>query len=189
MYIYIYEGYDKKSNVFTTERLIFDAMSQYIAEENVQIDSSWDFEIIRSENGKPYFKNAPFHFSVSHSGMLFICAISKDNIGIDIEVQRNIEYEKLANRFFNEIDSHYVALWGQEGYYQLWVVKEAIIKYMDGKLAHGLKDICVTNDGNMLDKIKIEKEEVYIGLIELIPEIKCAYATNGGDEICIRTLN
>ena len=56
----------------------------YAAEEAMPLPQT--LCIAKGEYGKPYFENAPWlHFSVSHSGGLWVCALCRCDVGIDIE--------------------------------------------------------------------------------------------------------
>lgn len=61
-----------------------------------------ELEFDVDENGKPYVKNAPFHFSLSHSGDYAVCAISDSPVGVDIEQERELT-EKFKKRFAETI--------------------------------------------------------------------------------------
>ena len=47
------------------------------------------------KKGKPYLVNKAFYFNVSHSGEYVVCAVSDEEVGIDIEY-------KNASRIFND---------------------------------------------------------------------------------------
>ena len=49
--------------------------------------------------GKPYFENAPLHFNISHSGNYVIAAVSKYEIGIDIQRVR-ADKHRIAEKNF-----------------------------------------------------------------------------------------
>lgn len=87
-------------------------------------------EIAIGERGKPYFKNSPWHFSISHTQRHAFCALSKRPIGIDAEeIDRNINL-KLAEKIlspgekaqFDAAEDKRLAL------LKFWVLKEAAAK-------------------------------------------------------------
>jgi 4'-phosphopantetheinyl transferase len=86
-------------------------------------------EIERTENGKPFAKGIPLHFSISHSGDLLCCALSRFPIGIDIELRREIRPD-LARRLCAEGENSTDLL-------ALWTAKEAYFKW----LGTGIKDL------------------------------------------------
>ena len=51
------------------------------------LPSDWRLE--REAHGKPHFPEAPMiHFSISHSGGFWVCAISGQTVGVDIQERR-----------------------------------------------------------------------------------------------------
>ena len=82
------------------------------------------------ERGKPYFVDAPWHFSISHTPRHAFCALSERPIGIDAEeTDREINL-KLAEKIlspsekaeFDEAEDKRLAL------LTFWVLKEAAAK-------------------------------------------------------------
>ena len=88
-------------------------------------------DIIRTEGGKPYFKDCPDrHFNLSHSGDLAMCALSDAPVGVDIEVIRPRKEGLPWYTFKGEDYERYLALGGDwEAFYTLWTEVESVIKY------------------------------------------------------------
>ena len=61
-------------------------------------------EILVDEYGKPRIKDSDFHFNLSHSKSLALCAISKNAIGCDVEKVREVDL-KIAKRYFCKEES------------------------------------------------------------------------------------
>ena len=57
-----------------------------------------DYELKRTELGKPYIECHPVHFNLSHSGGVAVLAVSDDAVGVDVEPMRDIRPE-VAKRF------------------------------------------------------------------------------------------
>jgi len=79
-------------------------------------------------NGKPYLKEYPFYFNLSHSGDYVLCAVSSQEIGVDIQQHRAGGMERLAQRFFSaeEVRAMENRGEGKEAFfYRLWARKEA----------------------------------------------------------------
>jgi 4'-phosphopantetheinyl transferase len=98
-----------------------------------KIKSPFDFEICREKNGKPYIKNHPFFYNISHSGDYVFCAVSDSEIGADIQKRTDTDYIKLAERFFSEEEKAAVKSLEDTGqrkelFYRLWCRKEAFGK-------------------------------------------------------------
>jgi 4'-phosphopantetheinyl transferase len=181
MYLFLYEGENKNTDV-----LVRHAYEMY-ADENGR-DIPDEIMIGRTENGKPYFENIPdVHFSVSHTGMMWVCLMADFNVGIDIQEQRPVKSKAIADRYFGPAEEHYVALWGDEGFTDLWVRKEAAVKFEGTTLARGIGTE-VAYDGDLLPAIKIGGADVVLEGVDMGPYVKCAYAAEKKEDICIRML-
>jgi len=92
-----------------------------------------NIELVRNESGKPYVKDSPIHFNISHAGDFVVCAFSEREIGIDIEQKKEVDL-KIAQRFFCE--QEYESLLAQKScdqlayFYSLWTLKESYIKWL-----------------------------------------------------------
>ena len=81
--------------------------------------------------GKPYLKNAAWHFSVSYTYGVCLIALSDDEIGADIERLRAAK-PHVASRCFTDSENRYLlqdmTLFDKR-FYELWTQKEAYLKY------------------------------------------------------------
>ena len=59
-----------------------------------------DEKVLRSETGKPFFKNLNVCFSISHSENVWACIIGPYNCGLDVQFIRPCNFNKIAGRFF-----------------------------------------------------------------------------------------
>lgn len=80
--------------------------------------------------GKPYFKELPLFFSLSHSGEYVLCAVSRREVGADIQRLTSVNELKLANRFFSEPERRILercesALERRRLFFGFWARKEA----------------------------------------------------------------
>lgn len=100
-----------------------------------------------TEFGKPYIKELPIHFNISHSGNWIVVAIDDAPIGIDIEVLRPIDL-CIHKRLCTESDMQY--LFGDKvffdntndpdtirRFFEIWTAKEAYFK----KIGTGITDL------------------------------------------------
>lgn len=102
-------------------------------------------EMARREKGKPYFPGLPhIHFSLSHSGDLSLCAVSRLETGCDIELVRPRKESFPAYvlgggelRWFESRGSRW------EDLYALWTLKEARAKCTGQGLVPPVRDIAV----------------------------------------------
>lgn len=73
------------------------------------------------EGKKPYIKDCNYKFSFSHSKTYACCAISKTNVGVDLEVKRDLSKSFLKKYGFLEDEQEKALIkWNQfESYYKL----------------------------------------------------------------------
>lgn len=80
--------------------------------------------------GKPFLKNFPYYFNVSHSGEYIFCVISEHEVGVDIQQEKPLQDDRIARRFFSEEEKQALAACKspqerQKLFYRLWACKEA----------------------------------------------------------------
>ena len=92
MYLFIYEGFSGgPDRSIRTEELVLRATVAYAEEMDIALEGmSWEIE--RTEKGKPYFKELPLSFSVSHTNNLWVCLISDCADPVGVDVQKKKEY-------------------------------------------------------------------------------------------------
>ncbi len=87
-------------------------------------------EIVTEERGKPYFKDSPYHFSISHTKEMAFCVLSESPVGIDAEcLDRRIKMS-LAEKILSpgEYAQYERAEDKQKALLTFWVLKEALGK-------------------------------------------------------------
>lgn len=108
------------------------------------------FQIVRNKQGKPTAwtddnEPHPIQFNITHSGDLFFIAFIRDHhIGIDVERRATKRpWSALAKRFFAEPEFeqlHQTPSAEQEDFfYELWTLKEALIKCLGISIFTGLE--------------------------------------------------
>ncbi len=101
-----------------------------------------DFEIVISQNGKPYIKNNPVYFSISHCKNGYVCAISETEIGADIQdiiLPGKAMIKKVCS------DTEKWAEAGSAEFTRLWTFKESVIK-MKGETIGSYKDYVFSDE-------------------------------------------
>lgn len=132
MELYIIENYkerypDLKGSALTDE-LIKECLEAYGIQSR---------QVLRTPNGKPYVDQV--HLSVSHSGEYFICIIADKPVGIDIQEKRQSNTDKIAERYFTEMEKTYIEEHGEDGFFMLWCRKEAYSKLTGNGIAELIK--------------------------------------------------
>ncbi len=93
--------------------------------------------IVYNAYGKPFLKNKPFYFNMSHCLSYSILAISSKEIGVDIEkitMRKNV-----LERICNEGEKQRIQT--AEDFTKVWVKKESYVKYLGIGLSYGLKNV------------------------------------------------
>lgn len=86
--------------------------------------------IRRTDRGKPYFENSPYHFSISHTPKHAFCVLARENVAVDAEeLDRNINL-KLADKILSPSEKvrFDAAADKRRALLTLWVLKEAAAK-------------------------------------------------------------
>lgn len=87
--------------------------------------------VCKTEDRKPYLEGVQdFHFNLSHSGSLAVCAVSFLPVGCDVQKITDVKLE-LARRFAPEEYEKIAALTGDEArdmLFRFWTAKESYIK-------------------------------------------------------------
>ncbi|HET9483080.1 MAG TPA: 4'-phosphopantetheinyl transferase superfamily protein [Xanthomonadales bacterium] len=149
-------------------------------------------ELAREPGGRPYvaFPPAAIAFSVAHSGVNLVLALSATRIGVDIEHRRKRPYGELAARAFVDSERAWVA--AQEdrigAFLRLWTAKEAVLKAAGVGIAGGLASVVVAARADRLmlraapaelgprehwQLAEIESETGFPGCIACDAQVRC----------------
>ncbi len=123
--------------------------------------------------GRPFFQNSSVNISISHSSDIWLCVLCKSKAGIDIERIADREYLRIADRFFAPAEQQFVRNAGMDGFFKLWVRKEAYVKYLGQGISYGLGNFSLS-DGITL---KDEYEGVLFREIDFGNDFRCAICT------------
>lgn len=111
------------------------------------------------EGGKPYFRELPLFFSLSHSGRYILCAVSGQEVGADIQEKRLPVKQAVVNRYFADRERESFRMLcrkygpGEEAaaspecadwFYRMWCRKEAWGKLTGQGVAAVLGQDCET---------------------------------------------
>ena len=105
------------------------------------------YSIVRPQGGKPYVeKRKGIFFNVSHSGDYVVCAVSDQDLGVDIE-RRGKARLGVARRFFHPEELACLERLPEDGrdrrFFDYWSVKEAFLKYVGTGVARPLNSFRV----------------------------------------------
>ena len=179
MYLYVYEGFhggaDRQQK---TEELIVRAAKCFAAEKNLEFGNlSW--EICRADKGKPYFKESPVDFSVSHTDDLWVCLMSdrQQPLGVDIQGMKTARQARVAERYFTGDEKEYLRANGPDAFFEIWTRKEAYAKYTGKGITKELAEISTINN----KAVKFIDFDIRAG-------VKGACCVENEGELCIRMI-
>lgn len=134
---------DRYRNLFS--RGIVKLIGAHFAEVPVH-----EINISAKENGKPYFEGAAenLKFNISHSGEYILIAFAKGReIGADIEEHdSDIDFEGLSGFFTEEEKERIMKSGDYKEFYDIWVRKEAFVKYTGEGLSRSLMSFVIRED-------------------------------------------
>ena len=107
------------------------------------------------EKGKPYLREYPLFFNLSHSGEYVVCAMSDREIGVDIQKCSGLNVMRTAERFFSKEECRALAACGTEEvgrqfFFRLWTRKEAYGKLLGKGIMGVVSANLLPNERNMV---------------------------------------
>lgn len=121
-------------------------------------------EIVKTEQGKPYFQGDPLHFSISHTKRHVFCALSERNVGLDAEEMDRAIDLRLADKILSPEEKRRYEKAGDKrvALLKLWVLKEAYAKLT----GLGLQGYLNHTDFDPDDPRVIVKDNCYLAILE-----------------------
>ena len=136
--------------------------------------------VCETEEGKPYLEGVrDFHFNLSHSGSLAVCAVSFLPVGCDVQKITDVKLE-LARRFAPEEYEIITAHTGDKArdlLFRFWTAKESYIKAVGTGFRTSLNSFSVD-----LESGRIHGGEPYrLREFDLCDNYKCTVCTSAPD--------
>lgn len=137
-----------------------------------------EIEILRTESGKPYINDDIF-FNISHSEGVVAIVFSENEIGVDTEKIRPVDY-RIAEKFYTENEKRYIMSAKNEDekllrFFEIWTLKESYLKCTGDGLPGGLKSVEFSIKDNQVfcsESGFVSKTELYNKFIISITEKK-----------------
>lgn len=172
-----------KNNAATQRSLLGEILSRSVLSKKLSIPLQ-DISIKKAEKGKPFLKDHPLYFNISHSGDWVVVATSEKEIGVDIELIRKVDF-RIAERYFSEKEKKTLFSLSEEKqtayFFDLWTLKESYLKLLGKGLTKSLSTFTITGDhGNFqLSYDQQIKHEAFFKQYQIDQEYKtsvCAYS-------------
>jgi 4'-phosphopantetheinyl transferase len=192
MRLYYFDRYEgNRSGGHTTESLARTALGLEAAKTGSGIAPFLTEEtgLSRTEKGKPYLPDHPVHFSISHSGSLWVLLAASQPVGVDIQKSDHDNYDAISRRFFQPGEQKAVEAGGLRAFIGIWCRKEAYIKLKGSSLGDTLDWLDVAPAGILLDRAVIRGETVYFRECGLADGYVCVAASHEEEDIWTCKIN
>lgn len=96
------------------------------------------------EHGKPFLSYRPgVHYNISHSGACVVCVLADQEVGIDIQIHRTVNYDRMLRRMVTEKEREEILKRPdlEQEFFRQWVMREAFIKWTGEGLSRDLRKI------------------------------------------------
>ncbi len=107
--------------------------------------------VTRDTFGKPYLKNIPLHFNISHKNDTAVCAFGSKNVGVDIEDIKPFK-ESVAKRICNSNELKFIGN-NEERFATIWTIKEAFSKFNGKGISFGFSSIIIDIENQTVNNI------------------------------------
>lgn len=116
------------------------------------------------EHGKPFFTLRPsIHYNISHSGKYVVCILADQEVGIDVQVHKNANFERMLQRMVpgNMVREILDGDDPENAFFAQWVLREAYIKWTGEGLSRDMRTISMDEGVYML----LDLEKGYSGAV------------------------
>jgi Phosphopantetheinyl transferase len=151
IHVYVFSNHEKQARGHSGNQ-IRRCTGEYLrlcGKGNIEIP-----EIYYPKTGKPRFAtDIGLHFSVSHSGQYWGCAISGQPIGLDIQKKSNQYQRGIAERFFHPDECRYLLEREFDGFFDIWAAKESYVKYSGQGIGDDFSSFSVVQQGRISESV------------------------------------
>ena len=112
--------------------------------------------------GKPYFTEGSWHFSISHTDHYAFCVLSQHNVGLDAEEKGRPVSPKMLKKFLSNREKARLGSDPEDDFLRLWVLKEAEAKLTGRGMGNWMKN----TDFDPFDQRIQEINGCYVAVLE-----------------------
>lgn len=143
IHLYIYRDFSE-TTAGKSHQLLRKAAAAYCAAIGRLLPA---LDLALAERGKPHFLHASdLHFSISHSGGIWACALSNTPLGLDLQQVKPIRETDIARRFFHPEEIAYLDA-NPDAFFALWTAKESYVKLTGRGVAAEFPHVSVIRRG------------------------------------------
>ncbi len=129
--LYLWEG-DKPEKY--SHELLLSALTLYTGRRYAETD------ILRFPNQKPLLRDGSIHFSVTHSGNLWLVCVAPEPVGLDVQMHKDKYSPAVAKRYFHPDETQLLETAKKAGadiplFFRLWSARESYAKYTGDGIA------------------------------------------------------
>ena len=117
-------------------------------EQNINLNL---IDIEFNKFGKPYLSRGKFFYNISHSKKIVVCALSDNEVGIDIQFLEKMDISPIISLLHKKEQTQIHSL---EDFIKLWTIKESYLKYLGTGLYKPLNSFYIENNCIFDNKIK-----------------------------------
>ena len=113
---------------------------------------------------REYGRKLPkIHYNISHSGKYVMCLFAGEEVGIDIQIHKKVNYERILERLVpaDMVREILEADDMEKAFFAQWVLREAYIKWTGEGLSRDLRTIPMDKGNYMM----LEMEPGYSGAV------------------------
>ena len=84
------------------------------------------------------------HYNISHSGAYVVCVLADQEVGIDIQIHRKVNYDRMlrTDGYREKKEKKYLKRPDlEQEFFRQWVIREAFIKWTGEGLSRDLRKI------------------------------------------------
>ena len=184
LYLYRLGGFLNKASLNSKaekNKLISKTAYELISERLTELTGEAP-AIKKTDRGKPYIVDLPYHISISHCDDAVLFAISDDVIGVDIERPREFS-DHAKKRIFSENEKKYISN-GDENKRStvLWTMREAVCKATGEGMSQWFFDCSFANEASEL----VTEYDIYnLRVIEISDYICTLASVSSFDDIML----
>lgn|GEM_PF-202345 len=169
-----------------------EALARYMVAGKIGLSMN---ELIFDKNryGKPYIRGQQrIFFNLSHSGRYVICGLDQEEIGIDIEEVKSMDFG-IARKFFHANEYTYLLSREPEqrmdALFELWTLKESYIKFLGVGLQKPLDAFYFNLEGSSVELHSSDRIPAFIQSCTIKGSYKVAVCADSPGPIQVRQIS